>query len=190
MKDLQLPRFVISIRLPATPKKPVLTQPKAAPPLPALEGDAMLASLAAVFTSTLPAESDRSKITHFHAVRKPGMALDGYLKRLRDHFICSDSCILTAMIYIDRIMTGSEETIVNQLSIHRFLATSLMVSVKFHDDTYYTNTYYAKGIGVSLRELNVLEAEFLKALKWRLHVSPEEYFHYEQLLATSARKLR
>jgi hypothetical protein len=84
-------------------------------------------------------------------------------------------------------MAMSTEPVVNQLSIHRFLSTSLLVSVKFLDDSFYSNEYYAYGVGVSLQELNALEADFLKAIQWKLDFSPEEHSRYQQLLATSAR---
>jgi len=146
----------------------------------------MVSSLAAILTSKLPDGSDVSTRSIFEAVRKPEMALDAYLSRLRKHFGCDDTCILSAVIYIDRIMAASPESRVNQLSIHRYLAASLLVSIKFHDDIYYTNAYYAYGVGVGLKELNGMEIEFLRLIKWQLHVTPEEFSRYQQLLAKSA----
>merc|ERR1712187_911116 len=99
---------------------------------------------------------------------------------------CDDACILAAMIYIDRVMASTTDCIVNQQSIHRYLAASLLVSVKFHDDTFYSNSYYAFGAGVSLQELNALEARFLDLIKWKVNITPEEYFCYQQRFSKSA----
>jgi hypothetical protein len=176
-------RLAFSAGLSTTAQK-VTTQPNA--PLPVLVGDALVASLATSFASKLSAGTGASEHLCFQGIRKPTIGLDAYLRRLRQHFRCDDTCILAAMIYVDRLMGFSAESTVNHLSIHRFLAISLLVSVKYHDDMYRSNEYYAQGIGVGLRELNVLEAEFLKAIHWNLNVSPEEHCNYQQLLAMCA----
>lgn len=182
-RDPKIARLLTDAKLPDSPEK-VVNQPN--PPLPALEGDAIVAPIVEVLASKLSAGSNTSRLKSFQAVRKPEITLDAYLRRLRRHFGCDDSCAIAAMIYIDRIISSSTEYVVNDLSIHRFLAASLLVSVKFHDDTYYTNAYYSYGVGVSLRELNVLEADFLKEIRWKLDVSPEEYFQFQQRLALTA----
>lgn len=182
-REQTLLRDATDAKLPTTPEN-IVKQPH--PPLPALEGDAIVAPIAAVFTSKLPAGSNISRNTSFQGVRKPDISLEAYLRRLQKHFRCDDSCILAAMIYIDRIILSNTEHIVNQLSIHRFLAASLLVSVKFHDDTYYSNAYYAYGVVVGLREINALEADFLNEIRWKLDISSEEYFQYQQRLALYA----
>eukprot|EP00971_Amphidinium_carterae_P312010 6202150-Amphidinium_carterae.1 len=61
-----------------------------------------------------------------------------------------------------------------------------MLAVKFFDDVYYSNAYYAKVGGVRTKddasayfhqhEVNALEAQFLKLIEWRLHVTPQVFF--------------
>jgi hypothetical protein len=45
----------------------------------------------------------------------------------------------------------------------------LLVSIKFFDDIYYNNTYYAKIGGISLLELNQLEKEFISNINYDLY---------------------
>jgi hypothetical protein len=58
------------------------------------------------------------------------------------------------------------------LTCHRFLITAIVVASKGYCDVCCTNTLYAKVGGISVAELNALEREFLRAIDWRLTVSP------------------
>ncbi len=55
-----------------------------------------------------------------------------------------------------------------------------MCAIKFYEDLYYTNEYYAQVGGVALAELNKLESEMLCMLEYNLHVAPEMYQQYVQ----------
>ena len=46
-----------------------------------------------------------------------------------------------------------------------------MIGVKFLDDEYLSNKYYAEVGGVSLADLNKMEGILLEKLEWRAHVS-------------------
>ncbi len=51
-----------------------------------------------------------------------------------------------------------------------------MLGIKYNEDDYYSNEYYAKVGGVSLQEINVLELEAVLALRHTLFVD-EEFFN-------------
>jgi hypothetical protein len=53
-----------------------------------------------------------------------------------------------------------------------------MVAAKFFDDVYYNNEYFAKVGGISNKELNALEIEFLNYLNFNLFVDPVLFFKY------------
>jgi len=53
-----------------------------------------------------------------------------------------------------------------------------MLAVKFFDDVYYSNAYYAKVGGVKTKEVNTLEQHFLRLIDWQLAVTPQEYEQY------------
>lgn len=57
-----------------------------------------------------------------------------------------------------------------------------MVAIKFHDDEYYKNEYYAKVGGISLKEINQLELEFLNLIGYRLYVDPQLFAIYVEKL--------
>jgi hypothetical protein len=51
-----------------------------------------------------------------------------------------------------------------------------VLGIKYNEDDYYSNEYYAKVGGVSLQEINVLELEAVLALRHTLFVD-EEFFN-------------
>ncbi len=57
------------------------------------------------------------------------------------------------------------------------MITALLLAIKYHEDHYYDNVYYAKVGGVTCRELNLLEIEMLNLLEYDLYVSQELYEH-------------
>lgn len=71
-----------------------------------------------------------------------------------------------------------QDVVLNSNCIHRyklvlvywFIIVSIMVAIKYYDDEYYKNEYYAKVGGLSLKEINKLEMEFLDMLNYELFI--------------------
>jgi len=57
---------------------------------------------------------------------------------------------------------------------------AIIISIKFLEDKYYKNEYYARVGGVSIKELNSLELEFLSLIDFNLFVNEELFFYYKQ----------
>ena len=66
------------------------------------------------------------------------------------------------------------------------LIVSIVLAIKFYDDSFFNNTFYALIGGISTKELNYLEMEFLKEINFSLLVSCEDYqkYHNELCLNT------
>jgi hypothetical protein len=56
------------------------------------------------------------------------------------------------------------------------------MSIKYNEDDYYSNTFYAKVGGVSLQEINILEVEFMKMLKYKFFIDEDLFNKYKQYL--------
>jgi hypothetical protein len=52
------------------------------------------------------------------------------------------------------------------------------MAVKMNEDDYYSNSFYSKVAGVSLKELNQLEYEFIKYIRYNFWVTKEFYDKY------------
>ena len=53
-----------------------------------------------------------------------------------------------------------------------------MLAIKYNEDHYYDNSFYARVGGVSLEELNFLEREMLLLLRYELYVQPQLFQKY------------
>ena len=69
---------------------------------------------------------------------------------------------------------------------HKLILTSLVVSVKYNDDEYWSNKYYAKVGGLETALLNKLETEFLTKSDWTFFVQQEEYEKYNRSILSWA----
>ncbi len=117
-------------------------------------------------------------MTLFHSAVVPGISITNYVHRLKQYSFCSDSCYMLAFIYIDRLLQKNPDFALSRRSVHRVVLTALLLAIKFNDDVYYTNLYYAQVGGVVLEELNRLEAEMLGLLSFDIHVQPQLYATY------------
>ena len=70
--------------------------------------------------------------------------------------------------YIDLLSNNYPAFTISSLTVHRFLITAATVASKGLCDSFCTNTFYAKVGGISLRELNVLELEFVARVDWKI----------------------
>lgn len=141
-------------------------------------GQVFVSALAAVVSHLAALTTHPTRVTRFHAIRAPNLSIHDYLRRIAKYFQCSNECFVLCLVYIDRIVKRHPEFTICNLNIHRLLVTSIMLAVKFFDDVYYSNAYYAKVGGVKTKEVNALEAQFLHLIDWCLHVTPQEYDQY------------
>ncbi|EER02307.1 conserved hypothetical protein [Perkinsus marinus ATCC 50983] len=114
-------------------------------------------------------------VTRFYSLRPPSISIHAYLKRLEKHFMCSRECYLIALIYLDRISKNYSEFRITRRSVHKFFLAALVIAVKYFDDLYYDNKFYAHVGGVRVAELDVMEAAFLQLIDWHLFVPGDEF---------------
>lgn len=119
-----------------------------------------------------------AKRTVFHAEKAPLISLPRYLERVLSFAPCSNSCFIIALIYIDRIIQSHSDFILNSLSVHRMLITSVMLATKFFDDETFNNLYYAKVGGLQVCELNQLEEKFLMLIDFSLTIQSDLFERY------------
>jgi hypothetical protein len=99
-----------------------------------------------------------------------------YLSRLLKYIDFSGETMLITLVYLARIQRTHPSFPINVRTIHRLMLVGLLVSSKFFDDSFASNTRYAHIGGISLAEMNMLEFEFLFALTgFNLTVTKQEY---------------
>lgn len=125
---------------------------------------------------------ERPRRTQFHSKQWPSLTIAEYIDRISNFFDCSDECYVLSMMYMDRVVGLHPHVTIDVFSCHRMLLTSLVVAAKFHDDTCYSNKFYAKVGGVAEGELCSLEGHLLSLLDWQLCVTAQSYEQCRALL--------
>ncbi|MCJ1485092.1 hypothetical protein MMC06_005265 [Schaereria dolodes] len=122
------------------------------------------------------------KLTRFHSRAPPGISVMDYLQRLTTHATLSPPILLSMVYYIDRLCALYPAFTISSLTVHRFLITSATVASKGLSDSFWTNNTYARVGGVSLKELALLELEFLWRVEWKIVPKPEVLVDYYRSL--------
>jgi len=129
---------------------------------------------------------NHTPVTRFHATRAPQITIKSYLHRIAKFSNCSEECFVLALIYIDRLIRKNGNFLVNSLNVHRLMITSIMLGAKFFDDQYFNNAYFGKVGGVSCKEINLLEIEFVFMINFNLYVETDIYETYNKRLMCHA----
>ena len=58
--------------------------------------------------------------------------------------------------------------------VYRMLTTALVLGSKFLDDNTFQNRSWSEVSSIPVRELNVLELEWLSDIKWNMHINPDD----------------
>lgn len=123
-------------------------------------------------------QKDHSPFVHEHV---PKISLFDYLLRIEKYSEVEDSTLIIALIYIDRICK-KKGIVLSKYNIHRLLFTSILIAIKYNEDIICDNLYYSKIAGVTKKELQVLEYEFMKIIDFDLFVSNKIYQTYYDFL--------
>jgi len=129
---------------------------------------------------------NHTAVTRFHALQPPQITVKSYLNRIAKYSNCSEECFVLALIYIDRLIKHNGNFLVNSLNVHRLMITSIMLAAKFFDDQYFNNAYFGKVGGVSRKEINLLEIEFVFMINFNLYVGSDMYHTYNRRLMCHA----
>ena len=121
-------------------------------------------------------------LTRFHSRAPPGISVLDYLQRLTTHATLSPPILLSMVYYIDKLCALYPAFTISSLTVHRFLITSATVASKGLSDSFWTNKTYARVGGLSLKELALLELEFLWRVEWRIVPKPEVLVDYYRSL--------
>eukprot|EP00958_Prasinococcus_capsulatus_P026445 scaffold4806_cov363-Prasinococcus_capsulatus_cf.AAC.4 len=82
-----------------------------------------------------------------------------------------------------RLSQRQPDLLITSLSCHRLVITSILVATKWLDDAYYNNAYYGQIGGVTTKELNRMELEFLLRINFDLNVTIDTLAMVEGQLA-------
>ena len=122
-------------------------------------------------------EVPNMKIQPFTTVNIPSMPIKDYLLRLSQFTRVNESTIILTLIYIDRICKMNNFSL-NFNNIYKLIICSMIIAIKYNEDNFYSSEVYAKLGGVTVKELNFLEFQFLILIKFSLFVEKELFDKY------------
>lgn len=111
-----------------------------------------------------------------------------YIDRIIKYTHVEESTFILALIYIDRICEYND-IILTEQNIHRILFSSIILAIKINEDDYYSNSYYSKVAGVSVKELNNLEYEFVRLIRYNFFVNETIYHKYKIFISCYKNKM-
>ena len=120
----------------------------------------------------------------FSANSIPNISIEDYLLRIQTYANMEKSTLIISLIFIDRLCHTADVTL-TYYNIHRILFTSVLISIKYNEDSFYDNKYYSEIAGVKLKELKLLEYSFISMVNFKLYVSDEIYEKYQNYLDNS-----
>ena len=118
---------------------------------------------------------------YFSANSVPNISIKDYLIRIQNYSELEKSTLILSLILIDRVCKR-KNIVLTMYNIHRILFSSVVISIKYNEDFYFDNTFYAQIAGVQPNELKILEYKFLELNDFNVYVKDTEYEQYEKYL--------
>ena len=123
----------------------------------------------------------QQKKSIFFSTEVPEISVLDYLYRIQNFSDAEDNTFILALIYIDKICETAS-IVLSENNIHRILFMSILTAIKYNEDLYYDNEYYAKIAGISTKELKKMELEYLKLIKFELYVNKSKFDKYKNYI--------
>ena len=120
---------------------------------------------------------DKQKKLVFYSNEIPTISIIDYLYRIQSLTNIEDSTLIIALIYIDKICEKAS-IILTEYNIHRLLFSSILIAIKYNEDSYFGLKLYAKIAGIPAKELKKLESEYLRLIQFDLYVNKNSFEKY------------
>ena len=124
----------------------------------------------------------KQSMMYFSAYTIPNISIKDYLIRIQNYSLMEKSTLILSLILIDH-MCKKSNIVLTPYNIHRILFSSVIISIKYNEDSYYDNNFYAQIAGIKPNELKLLEYKFLELNDFDVYVTDVEYEQYEQYLS-------
>ena len=123
-------------------------------------------------------------IKPFLSKKVPAITIKNYLERLIKYTKIESTTLVLILIFIDRVCDINKIRL-NYFNIHKLIIASMLVSIKYNEDDYFSNEFYAKVGGIRMTEMNKLEYEFLSLIEFNLFVNEEVFNKYNTYLISA-----
>ena len=111
----------------------------------------------------------------------PLISIKDFIERIKKYMKIEDNTLILGLIYMDRFCAKNFITL-TEYNTHRLYFISVLTALKYQEDIYYKNTFYAKICGVKVEDLNNMEYEFVVNMNFDFYVSRVLYKKYRDSL--------
>ena len=109
---------------------------------------------------------------------KPSLSILDYLYRIQSYTEAEDNTIIIGLMYIDRICETSS-IILTPYNLHRLVFVAILMAIKYNEDVCFEFEFYAKIAGIPIKELKILEREFVELIKFHFYIDKDEFDKYK-----------
>lgn len=127
--------------------------------------------LAEKLASSSPSEPTQS----LNALAIPTPEFKSWVHSVLSTTQVTQNVILLALLFIHRLKTTVPDVRGARGSEYRLLTVALMLGNKFLDDNTYTNKTWAEVSGITVKDIHVMEVEFLSNMRYSLLVSKDQW---------------
>ena len=111
----------------------------------------------------------------------PKISIKDYLERIQEYTRIEQNTLILSLIYIDRLCSIGK-IVLTYYNIHKILFASILIAIKYNEDRFYDNKYYAEIDGVKINELKLMEFNFILISEYQMFVSEEIFTTYHDYL--------
>ena len=112
----------------------------------------------------------------------PDLSLFDYLIRIQKYSLIEKNTLILSLIYIDRLVKIGN-IILTEYNIHRIIFAAILIAIKFNEDEFFDNDYYAKIAGIKTSELIIIEYNFICMCEFNMYVDEEIFEKYNKYLS-------
>lgn len=118
----------------------------------------------------------------FYMNNPPKMSfLLSFTKRLTKYLKPECSTLIISLMYIDNLLNRLQgHLFLTENNVLKILLTSLVCAIKYNEDMIHDNEFFAKVGGINLKEMNLLEREFLFLMEYKLYIPKDMFKVYEE----------
>jgi hypothetical protein len=109
------------------------------------------------------------------------ISLYDYIIRIQKYSFIEKSTLVLALIYIDRFCKLGK-IMLTYYNIHRIIFIAVLIAIKYNEDKFFQNDYYAKVSGIPIDELKKLEYTFFGMCDFNMYISDETFDKYNKFL--------
>lgn len=122
--------------------------------------------------------SKRKKaIKSFSSNQIPSISINDYLFRLVRFTEIEQSTLIMTLIFIDRFCQKNKAKL-DYYNIYKIILSALTAAISYNEEAEYKNEFLSRVGGIPLKEMNILQYNFLILIDFELFVDEKIFFQY------------